>query len=55
MVLARFFDIDDTECGYENKTIFGIYNMNGEIVDMDYEGLKIIRYTDHTVRKEKIF
>ena len=48
---SEVLDIDDTECGYENKTIFGIYNMNGEVVDMDYEGLKIIRYTDHTVRK----
>lgn len=48
---SEVLDIDDIECGYENKTIFGIYNIKGDSVDMDYEGLKIIRYTDHTVRK----
>jgi len=41
------------DCGNEEKTIQGIYNLQGQKVTMDSVGIKIIRYSDHTIEKIK--
>ncbi len=43
--------IVSVECGDEGKTIIGIYNLQGQEVTMDSTGIKIIRYSDNTIKK----
>lgn len=48
---SEMLGVVSVDCGNEEKTIQGIYNLQGQKVTMDSTGIKIIRYSDHTIEK----
>ena len=42
-----------SNCSEQPKEIKNVYNLQGQEVSIDYEGLKIIHYTDGTIQKIK--
>ena len=48
---SEMLDIVSVNCSNEEKTIKGIYNLQGQNVTIDYAGIKIIRYSDNTTKK----